>query len=68
MAEGFTRSAVSVTWALEEDDSIFVLNAQLRNERQELREARVVLTGRFENVDGMLVFIDAYGNPQFGDE
>lgn len=45
-----------------------MLNAQLRNERQELQEARVVLTGRFENVDGKLVFIDAYGNPQFGDE
>lgn len=47
----FTKSAFHVTWALEEDDSIFVLNASLKNEKGEATDAKVVLTGRFENFD-----------------
>lgn len=60
-------SAFHVTWALEEDDSIFVLNASLKNEKGEATDAKVVLTGRFENLDGRLIFME-FGNPDFGDE
>lgn len=62
----FTKSAVHVMWAPEEDDSIFVLNASLKNEKGEATTAKVVLTGRFENFDGKLTFIDEFGGPDFG--
>lgn len=64
----FTKSTVSVTWALEEDNSIFVLKALLKNEKGEATDAKVVLTRRFENFDGQLTFIDEFGDPVFKDE
>lgn len=63
----FSKSAENVTWALEEDDSVFVLGAQLKNEEGKAKDAKMVLSGRFENFDGTLIFIDESGQPFLGE-